>query len=137
MAETIEAGACLVHSETDLVAVRSLLRVAAEAGELSTVEMTKFITAGSELARNIVTYAGAGGGMVTAAAVTEANHCGVRAVFSDRGPGIPDIDEAMQDGFSSSGSLGLGLPGARRLVDEFSIESTDKGTTVILAVWHR
>src|SRR5438270_916786 len=83
----------LVHSETDLVVVRSLLRSAAEAGELSTVEMTKFITAGSELARNIVTYARDSGGMVTAGAVTEADRCGVRAVFSDHGPGIPDIDQ--------------------------------------------
>jgi serine/threonine-protein kinase RsbT len=125
----------LIVHETDLLTVRSALRQAAKSAGLRLVPETKLITAGSELARNILRYTT--GGRVDVAEVQEGERTGVRAEFSDDGPGIPDLGAAMTDGFTTSGSLGLGLPGARRLVDEFDIRSSPAGTVITITVWTR
>ena len=120
------------------MAVRASLRVQSDIAGLAQVAQTKLITAGSELARNILKYAGEQGGQMSISLVWAGERRGVRAIFSDQGPGIPDIAAAMKDGYSTGGSLGLGLPGARRLVDEFSLESAPgKGTVITITQWRR
>ena len=127
-----------IVDETDLVLVRQALRVHARAVGLSLVEETKFITAGSELARNIVTHATAGRGELHIEQLYSKGVRGVKATFADDGPGIEDLDAALTDGFSSVGSMGLGLPGTRRLVDEMTISSSPgSGTVVVISKWHR
>jgi serine/threonine-protein kinase RsbT len=107
--------------------------MAAELGFLSG-DATLIATAISELARNIVTYAGKG--HITLKGIQNSSHVGILVVASDHGPGIPDISQALRDGFSTSGSLGLGLPGVRRLMDEFEITSQpSRGTTVAVKKW--
>ncbi len=123
-----------INGESDLLRVRSTLRAAARDAGLGLTATTKLVTAGSELARNIIRYALHGQGSATIASV-ELPSPRVRTVFRDGGPGIVDLDAALRDGFSTSGSLGLGLPGSRRLVDEFGIETGPAGTTVTIAVW--
>ncbi len=94
------------------------------------------ITAASELARNTLVYGG--GGTVTSGVVARGSRRGVAALFEDSGPGIADVEEAMTDGWTSGGGLGLGLSGARRLVDDFELESTPgRGTTVTIIKWVR
>jgi len=127
-----------INGESDLLRVRSALRTAAQDAGLRLTATTKLVTAGSELARNILRYATAGQGVVHIEAASVGLKRGVRAVFADRGPGIGDLEEVMQDGFSTAGSLGIGLPGSRRLVDEFVIESAvGQGTTVVINQWDR
>jgi serine/threonine-protein kinase RsbT len=126
-----------IQGESDLLRVRAALRTGAVDAGLGLASTTKLVTAGSELARNILRYATAGRGTVSITHLTSAGRRGVRAIFRDSGPGIPDIDLAMQDGYTSAGSLGLGLPGSRRLVDEFGIESLPDGTTVSITQWSR
>jgi serine/threonine-protein kinase RsbT len=127
-----------IAEEADLLKVRSMLRAEALNVGMGLTAATKLITAGSELARNIVRYALHGRGEVTIERVSDRERQGVRAVFSDKGPGIANVEDAMRDGFSTAGSLGLGLPGTRRLVDEFSIKSEPgRGTTVVIAQWSR
>ena len=114
---------------------QELRRLAREAG-LRLVDETKLVTVGSELARNILKYAGSQGGRMRVDRISEGRRNGLRATFADQGPGIADISLAMKDGFSSSGSLGLGLPGSKRLVDEFSLQSAiGAGTTVTIVKW--
>ncbi len=123
-------------SEDDIVRARQLVRQRAIAARLSLVDQTKIVTATSELARNTVTHGG--GGTIRVELVTAGQRTGVRLVFVDKGPGIPDIDRAFADGYSTSGGLGLGLGGARRLVDEFQIDSQPgSGTTVVVTKWTR
>ncbi len=125
-----------IDGESDLLRVRSTLRSYAGQVGMGLTATTKLVTAGSELARNILLYAGCGA--VSIALVGAPDAAGIRAVFADSGPGIADLDEAMQDGFSTAGSLGLGLPGSRRLVDEFAIESRPgEGTRVVITQWVR
>jgi serine/threonine-protein kinase RsbT len=128
-----------ISGEADLLRVRSALRTEAQHAGLGLTAATKLITAGSELARNIVRYADNGRGtMSVERAADSRGRPGVRATFVDSGPGIDDLGQAMTDGFSTADSLGLGLPGSRRLVDEFAIDSTrDRGTTVVIAQWIR
>ena len=126
-----------INGESDLLTVRSALRGEGERAGLSLTAVTKLVTAGSELARNIVRYATHGQGTVLIESAEQDGRRGVRARFADSGPGIANLDEAMSDGFSSGGSLGLGLPGSRRLVDEFSIDTSPGGTTVVIAQWAR
>jgi serine/threonine-protein kinase RsbT len=128
----------VINGEADLLRVRSALRSEARDAGLSLTAATKLVTAGSELARNIVRYATHGQGSAQIERAEANGRLGVRAVFRDAGPGIADLDAAMRDGFSSAGSLGLGLPGSRRLVDQFTIETgPDQGTTVVIAQWNR
>ncbi|QHS58910.1 anti-sigma regulatory factor [Chitinophaga agri] len=123
-----------IAKELDMVVFRNRLKEFAVKIGMGLVNQTKLITAASELSRNMLRYAGEG--TVLIEIVNGQRQNGVRVTFSDKGPGIPDIDQAMKDGFSTGKSLGLGLPGARRLVNEFDIKSTvGKGTTITITKW--
>src|SRR6516162_11297973 len=118
----------------DIVTVRHAVRRQAVKIKLSLVDQTKIVTAASELARNMFVYAG--GGKVTLELLEKDVRQGLRAHFVDKGPGIPNIDLALRDGFTSGSGMGLGLGGAKRLVNEFSIESTPgEGTHVTITRW--
>jgi serine/threonine-protein kinase RsbT len=123
-----------VRTGEDVVGVRQLAREWSIAAGLGLVDQTKIVTAASELARNLIDYAG--GGMVTVAELNDGHRRGVRLIFEDRGPGIADVELAMKDGYTTGGGLGLGLGGARRLASEFAIESQPgKGTRVTITRW--
>jgi serine/threonine-protein kinase RsbT len=123
-----------IRSSDDVVRVRQQARTMAVAAGLSLVDQTKIVTAASELARNTLDYGG--GGEVRMEVVEETSRRGVRIVFEDHGPGIADIEQAMRDGFTSGSGLGLGLGGAKRLSNEFKIDSAPgSGTRVIIARW--
>ncbi|WP_106603877.1 anti-sigma regulatory factor [Chitinophaga ginsengisoli] len=123
-----------IMKELDMVVFRNRLKEFAVKIGMSLVNQTKLITAASELSRNMLRYAG--GGNVLIEIVNAQRQNGLRLTFSDTGPGIPDIDKAMKDGFSTGKSLGLGLPGAKRLVSDFDIKSTvGKGTTITIIKW--
>jgi len=127
-----------IDGEADLLRVRSTMRDCAHRAGLGLTATTKVVTAGSELARNILRYATGGQGVASIEAASSGPRTGVRAVFADRGPGIADLDLAMRSGYSTVGSLGLGLPGSRRLVDEFAIDSAPgRGTRVEICQWNR
>ncbi len=114
--------------------VRQEVRVRAVAAGFSLVDQTKLVTAASELARNTLDHGG--GGSVQIESVELADRRGVRLTFIDSGPGIPDIARALQDGFTTGGGLGLGLGGAKRLTNEFNIESAPgQGTRIMIARW--
>ena len=120
--------------EQDVVPFRNRVKEFSVKIGLSLVNQTKLITAASELVRNMLKYAG--GGTVVLEIISKNAQTGVRLTFTDEGPGIPDVQQAMQDGFSTGKSLGLGLPGAKRLVNEFHIQSTPgQGTTVTVTLW--
>jgi serine/threonine-protein kinase RsbT len=125
-----------VDSDQDVVRVRQLVRTVAVAVKLSLVDQTKLVTAASELARNTLVYGG--GGVVKIARVDNGRRQGIQIVFADEGPGIVDLDLALTDGYTTGGGLGLGLSGARRLVDEFSIDTAvGRGTTITVTKWCR
>ncbi|MGW0804567.1 anti-sigma regulatory factor [Nonomuraea sp. NPDC002799] len=126
----------VIVGSNDVVAVRQIVRsVAVEVG-LSLVDQTKIVTAASELARNALVYGG--GGEVRIGIVQNGPRRGLKLVFSDEGPGIPDIELALTDGWTTGNGLGLGLSGSRRLVDEFDLTSAPgKGTTVSVTKWGR
>ena len=125
-----------INSDTDVVAARQKGReLAAELGFVST-DSTLLATAISELARNIVRYAKHG--EIIIASVQSGERVGITVMAQDKGPGIANISLAMQDGFSTSGGLGLGLPGVKRLMDEFHLVSdANNGTTVTIKKWKR
>jgi len=121
-------------SQDDVVVVRQAVRSAAVEIGLSLVDQTKIVTAASELGRNTVVYGG--GGSVRIDIVLDTPKRGLRLTFEDRGPGIPDIERAMKDGYTSGSGLGLGLGGAKRLSNEFSIQSSpEEGTRVVITRW--
>lgn len=123
-----------VRSESDLVPARHLARSFAKEVGLGLVDETKLVTAVSELTRNILVHGG--GGSISVETVEAERGLGVRCYFDDEGPGIENISQAMVDGFSTTSSLGYGLPGAKRLVDEFEIRSQPgKGTHVTITKW--
>jgi len=125
-----------INSDQDIVSARQKGRLMATELGFSTGDATLIATAISELARNIVSYAHHG--QVTLRMVNGLNRQGISVIATDDGPGIPDIRQALRDGFSTSGSLGLGLPGVRRLMDEFEINSQPgKGTTVAVKKWRQ
>ena len=125
-----------INSDQDIVSARQKGRVMANELGFSTGDATLIATAISELARNIVSYAHTG--RITIKLVNGLNRQGIAVIASDDGPGIPDIRQAMRDGFSTSGSLGLGLPGVRRLMDEFEITSQPgRGTIVTVKKWRQ
>jgi serine/threonine-protein kinase RsbT len=125
-----------IRSDQDIVVARQKGRSLAIALEFSSGDATLIATAISELARNIVSYATAG--EIRLKAINGSARCGIQIIACDDGPGIADVEQALRDGFSTSGSLGLGLPGVRRLVDEFHIQSAkDRGTTVTIRKWKR
>ena len=124
-----------ISADEDVVRVRQLVRAVAVAVKLSLVDQTKLVTAASELARNTLVYGGGGAAEVS---VIEARRKGVRILFRDDGPGIADLDLALTDGYTTGGGLGLGLSGARRLVDEFDIDTAEgRGTRVTITKWAR
>jgi RNA polymerase sigma factor (sigma-70 family) len=125
-----------IHTDADVVTARKQGReLAAQAG-FSATELTIIATAISEIARNIVMFANRG--EVVVSLVGENSRQGVTVVARDTGPGIPDLEQALQDGYSGYGGMGLGLPGSRRLMDEFEITSeVDEGTTVTMTKWRR
>ena len=124
----------LVVDAKDIVTVRHAVRRQALKIKLSLVDQTKIVTAASELARNMFVYAG--GGEVILELLDRDVRQGLRAHFVDKGPGIPDINLALRDGFTTGSGMGLGLGGAKRLVNEFSIESTPgEGTHVTITRW--
>jgi serine/threonine-protein kinase RsbT len=126
----------LVRAAEDVVRVRQLVRARALAVRLSLVDQTKLVTAASELARNALVYGG--GGSVLVETVTLGQRSGVRVTFTDNGPGIADVTLALTDGYTTGNGLGLGLGGARRLVDEFDIRTAPgQGTTVTVVKWAR
>jgi serine/threonine-protein kinase RsbT len=123
-----------IHTSADVVAVRQAARALAERIGFSLVDQTKLVTAASELARNTIDYGG--GGSVRLELVENGVRRGVRLTFEDQGPGIPDITMALKDGYTSGHGLGLGLGGARRLVNDFAIDSSPgNGTRVVIARW--
>ncbi|MGC4804930.1 ATP-binding protein [Micromonospora sp. DT233] len=125
-----------IRSDEDVVRVRQLVRTVAVAVRLSLVDQTKLVTAASELARNTLVYGG--GGSAEVATVDNGLRRGVRIVFADDGPGIVDLDLALTDGYTTGGGLGLGLSGARRLVDDFDIDTgPDRGTRITIIKWSR
>lgn len=123
-----------IRASTDIVTARQEGRTLASLAGFSNSNLAIIATAISEVARNIVEYAKEGEVIITL--VTDAHKRGVKIVASDDGPGIADISAAMRDGYSTGHGLGIGLPGARRLMDEFEITSElSKGTTVIMKKW--
>lgn len=120
--------------EQHMVTARQLVRQLAQKCGFSLVDQTKMVTAASELGRNTLKYGG--GGEMRYEVLKDGLRCGLRLWFIDQGPGIPDLEQAMQDGWTSGAGLGMGLSGAKRLVNEFQIESAvGRGTTVIITRW--
>jgi serine/threonine-protein kinase RsbT len=127
-------GELPLTNEHDIVLSRQAVRRMAQQQGFSLVDQTKMVTAASELARNALIYGG--GGTLKWAMLSEGAKRGLRLTFEDHGPGIPNLDLAMTDGWSSGSGLGLGLTGTRRLVNEFEIESTvGVGTRVVITRW--
>jgi serine/threonine-protein kinase RsbT len=128
------SGELPLRNEHDIVLSRQAVRRMAQQQDFSLVDQTKMVTAASELARNAFIYGG--GGVLKWSLLNEGGKRGLRLTFEDRGPGIPNVDLAMTDGWSSGTGLGLGLTGSRRLVNEFKIESTvGVGTRVTITRW--
>lgn len=124
-----------IRTESDIVAARRAARLLGEELGFTLTDSTLLATAISELARNIVSYAG-GTGRVSIRPLRRADKVGIEVVAEDAGPGIADLELAMTDGWSSGRGLGLGLPGTRRLMDEFAIESSGgSGTRVVVVKW--
>jgi serine/threonine-protein kinase RsbT len=123
-----------IRSSQDVVAVRQLVREWAVYAGFSLVDQTKIVTAASELARNTLTHGG--GGSVRLEALNDGSRRGLRVMFSDQGPGISNVEQALRDGFTTAGGLGLGLGGAKRLSSEFEIDSRPgEGTRVAITRW--
>lgn len=124
----------VVRTSEDVVSIRQAVRQRAVELGFNLVDQTKIVTAASELARNIIDHAGSG--KVTVELLDDGLRRGVRAVFEDTGPGIPSIQDALRDGYTTGGGLGLGLGGAKRLSNEFEIESTPGvGTCIMILRW--
>ncbi|HEV9035487.1 MAG TPA: anti-sigma regulatory factor [Puia sp.] len=124
----------VIEKEQDVILFRNRVKEFAQKIKMSLVNQTKLITAASELVRNMLKYAN--GGNITIEVVSRGRDNGIRLVFSDQGPGISDINLAMKDGWSTTKSLGLGLPGAKRLVNDFNIISElNKGTVITIIKW--
>jgi serine/threonine-protein kinase RsbT len=123
-----------IGASSDVVIVRQHVRQLAQELRFSLVDQTKIVTAASELARNTLEHGK--GGSCRIEVIDESPRMGLRLTFEDRGPGIPNVELALQDGYTTGNGLGLGLGGARRLVNEFAIESTvGKGTRVTVSRW--
>jgi serine/threonine-protein kinase RsbT len=134
MAAEAPQGTMPVGSEQDIVASRQKVRVLAQQLKFSLVDQTKMITAASELSRNTLVHGG--GGQMRWEILTEGLKSGLRLHFEDTGPGIADMKLALTDGWTSGGGMGLGLPGSKRLVHEFEVDSTPgQGTRVSITRW--
>lgn len=125
-----------INTESDIVKVRKVIRDVTREIGFGITDVTRIVTAASELARNIYLYAK--NGTLTYKTLKERNKTGVELVFQDKGPGIENVELAMGEGYSSSKSLGLGLPGTKRLMDEMVIESiVGMGTKITIKKWKR
>ena len=134
MTTVSSAGELPLRNQNDIVLGRQAVRRLAQEQGFSLVDQTKLVTAASELARNALIYGG--GGELKWEKLVDGAKRGVRLVFEDHGPGIANIEQAMTDGWTSGNGLGLGLTGARRLVNEFELQSTvGVGTRVTIARW--
>lgn len=134
MISSLSKDIMMVSREQDVVPFRNSVKESAVKIKMGLVNQTKLMTAASELLRNMLRYGN--GGQASIETVSEGLNKGIRLMFVDKGPGIADIDLAMQDGFSTGRSLGLGLPGTKRLVNVFTIQSElGKGTTVTIIKW--
>ena len=124
-----------IQKEHDVVFMRNRITQYADKIQMGLLNKTKLLTAASELVRNMINYAG--GGQILCEVISQsALQTGIRLTFTDKGPGIKDISLAMKDGYTTGKTLGLGLPGARRLVNIFDIKSQPgKGTTVVITKW--
>jgi len=123
-----------IRAESDVVQVRQSVRRSVSELSFSLVDQTKMVTAASELARNTLEYGG--GGTLTSDFVSDGRRRGLRLTFEDQGPGIANIDLALTDGYTTGRGMGMGLSGARRLVNEFEITSeVGKGTRVVVTRW--
>jgi serine/threonine-protein kinase RsbT len=124
----------VIRSDLDIVIARTMARDAARSLGFGAIDQARIATAVSELARNIFLYAGTGN--VTVCEIEKGSKRGIEIVCDDQGPGIADIELVMQDGYSTSRGMGMGLPGARRLMDEFTIHSSEgQGTTITCRKW--
>ena len=131
---TTTRDAIELRASEDIVRVRHMVRQRALELRFSLVDQTKIVTAASELARNTLDHGG--GGSVRLEIVTQGTRQGLRLTFEDKGPGIPDIQLAMKDGYTTGGGLGLGLSGAKRLANEFEISSAvGEGTRITIVRW--
>lgn len=127
-------GEVPINSESDIVTARKMVREATTALKFGVTDVTRVVTAASELTRNIYRYAGTG--VMRWCAVEDNNKVGIQLTFEDSGPGIADVDQAMEAGYTTGGGLGMGLPGAQRLMDEMEVRSVvGQGTTVIVRKW--
>ncbi|WP_333481496.1 anti-sigma regulatory factor [Allocoleopsis sp.] len=132
--DIVRSETMIIQSSADVVLVRQSVRQWAVELRFSLIEQTKIVTAASELARNTLDYGG--GGTVKLEALHEGMRRGLRLTFEDKGPGIPDIELALKDGFTTGNGLGLGLSGTKRLVNEFNIISeVGNGTCVTITKW--
>jgi serine/threonine-protein kinase RsbT len=123
-----------IANDADILRARTTVRVRARELRFSLVKQTKLVTAVSEIARNASVYGG--GGRLTMETLQSGRRVGLRVIISDEGPGIANVEQALQDHFSSGNGMGLGLGGARRLVDEFELDTqVDSGTRVALTCW--
>ena len=130
----LETKSIALESEHDIAVARGEVRTMAVALGFRLIDQTRLATVTSELARNVVKYARRGR-MIAQPTTDTLGRSGIRLIFEDRGPGIPDVEAAMRDGFSTGRGLGKGLPGSKRLVDEFAIESGPEGTRVTVVRW--
>lgn len=131
---TVKTETLPIRTSGDVIQVRQAVRAWCIELGFSLVEQTKMVTAASELARNTLDYGG--GGTVDLEALSEGARKGLRLTFEDQGPGIPDVEMALTDGFTTGGGLGMGLGGARRLVNEFKITSRlGEGTRIVIIRW--
>jgi len=131
---TLNAETLPIVAQNDIVIVRQAVRARAAGIGMRIVDQTKIVTAASELARNTLVYGG--GGTVVMELLEEGGRRGLRLTFEDHGPGIPDIDKALTDGYTTGGGMGMGLSGSKRLVNDFDIKSTvGEGTCVTIARW--
>jgi serine/threonine-protein kinase RsbT len=129
-------GTVDISDESDIIVARKTIRVVSEKLGFSLTDVTRIVTAVSELARNIFVYAGSG--VMSWCILDQGNVVGIELTFEDHGPGISDLEQVMQEGYSTSKGLGLGLPGSRRLMDDMEIRSqVGEGTTVVVKKWRR
>lgn len=135
MIDTMQ-GDVRIEDESQIITVRKSVREVATRLGFGLTDVTRIITAASELARNVFHYAGKG--VMHWQVLDNGANIGIELVFEDHGPGIADLDQAMHEGYSTSGGLGMGLPGSKRLMDEFEIQSkVGVGTTVTVRKWKK
>ena len=129
-----QAKAAVIRSDLDIVIARTLARDTAKALGFGAIDQARIATAVSELARNIFLYAGSGS--VTVREIEKSGRKGIEIVCEDQGPGIANLELAMQDGFTTSRGMGMGLPGAKRLMDQFEVKTKEgEGTTITCRTW--